>query len=316
MSVALSPIQSGSGDPAPDNVRPISGRTGTSVKTEGKNLVFKKIDGTLISSTGVIVANSSYNMYVAEVKSGEVYAASVTDDYEVMAFYNTEPSLGSQSYDENRIVTQLSAQVEDNSFTFTAPISGYVAFRSVSTATAVQLERGSQASAYVPYIEPHTVTLSFGQTVYGGTVNFKTGLVTIDKAYVFYDGSNDEAWVVNGTFYEVVLPSAAVRCLDGGFLTTNRLRTVQIDAESTNIGAWVVGNSKIRIRFDTDADPTETKCKTWLASNNLQAVYELATPTTLSLTPAQLTMLKDYNYLSGDGVITITAYAINEEVGA
>ena len=37
--VSISPVQSGSGDPAPDNIRPISGWTGCNVTRTGKNLV-------------------------------------------------------------------------------------------------------------------------------------------------------------------------------------------------------------------------------------------------------------------------------------
>ena len=38
LTAAIAPIQSGTGDPSPDNVRPITGRTGTTVTHTGKNI--------------------------------------------------------------------------------------------------------------------------------------------------------------------------------------------------------------------------------------------------------------------------------------
>ena len=64
---------------------------------------------------------------------------------------------------------------------------------------------------------------------------------------------------------------------------------------------------------------SETLPSTWISDRDVYAAgttpttgaevcYALATPTTLTLTPDELTMLKGYNSVTGDGVITITAY--------
>ena len=69
-------------------------------------------------------------------------------------------------------------------------------------------------------------------------------------------------------------------------------------------GICIYNNGYAYVRSLTTADLT--------AFNALIAdadiCYKLATPIELTLTPAQLEMLKGYNYLSGDGTITITAY--------
>ena len=41
--------------------------------------------------------------------------------------------------------------------------------------------------------------------------------------------------------------------------------------------------------------------RTYLANNPLQVCYELANPTTLTLTPAELELLKGNNTVSGNG---------------
>ena len=99
--------------------------------------------------------------------------------------------------------------------------------------------------------ETASATISFGQTVYGGQVDFKTGNVTVEWGYIAsYNGES--------------LP-----------------------------GAWISD----RDVYAAGATPT----------TDAEVCYELATPTTLSLTPDILTMLKNNNSVSGDGVITITA---------
>ena len=136
----------------------------------------------------------------------------------------------------------------------------------------LQLELGSNKTTFAPYsnicpisgrtgttvstrnednTETASVTLSFGQTVYGGQVDFKTGNVTVEWGYIAsYNGET--------------LP-----------------------------GAWISD----RDVYAAGATPT----------TDAEVCYELATPTTLSLTPDILTMLKNNNSVSGDGVITITA---------
>ena len=71
-----------------------------------------------------------------------------------------------------------------------------------------------------------------------------------------------------------------------------------------NVIGGSTGNSMVYVTDSayTDADTFKT------ARTGQKICYELATPTELTLTPAQLEMLKGYNYLSGDGTITITAY--------
>lgn len=135
-----------------------------------------------------------------------------------------------------------------------------------------QIEIGSQATTFSPYsnicpisgrtgssvttrnednTETASATISFGTTVYGGQVDFKTGNVTVEWGYIAsYNGET--------------LP-----------------------------GAWI---------SDRDVYASGTTPTT-----GAQVAYELATPTTLSLTPDILTMLKNNNSVSGDGVITITA---------
>lgn len=78
--VNITPIQPGSGDPAPDNVRPISGLTGLSVYRRSANLLnaATNITGKYIGYNGSI-SNGDDAQYtdLIPVKSGELYVCSL-----------------------------------------------------------------------------------------------------------------------------------------------------------------------------------------------------------------------------------------------
>lgn len=126
------------GTPTPDNPVPIQ-------VVRGRNLVFKTINSANINGAGIIISSGTYALHVATITRGESYIATTADEAKfVCGFFVSEPTIGSTSYDGTRLVNM--------SGTFTAPIDGYVAFRSTDSAFVTpQLERGTQATPYVPY---------------------------------------------------------------------------------------------------------------------------------------------------------------------
>ena len=114
----------------------------------GKNLAFKMISKATINESGVIETNNAYNLFVAKVSNGVTYTATKGSDYRVYAFYADEPIVSSTSYDGSRVVESNTS----NTFNVTAPTNGYIAFRSVVSYTNGQLEKGSTATPYTPYI--------------------------------------------------------------------------------------------------------------------------------------------------------------------
>ena len=196
--VTIEPIQEGSGDPSPENIRPISGRTGTSVSTRNED--------------------------------------------------NTE------------------------------------------TASA---------------------TISFGTTVYGGQVDFKTGRVRV--THEIYD-MGDILWnyyPAKQYFYSAfagygalkpasgVLPNLISSC----YKTVNTSNDTNImDGKDSAISYYVPSNAFQVVVKDTrytDASALAT------ALSGQTVCFDLATPTELTLTPAELQLLKGYNYITGDGDMEI-----------
>ena len=97
-----------------------------------------------------------------------------------------------------------------------------------------------------------TATITFGQTVYGGSVDFKTGKVTVTHASIAsYNGETiNEPWL-------------------------------------SSIDEYVSGTT-----------PT----------TGAQVVYPLTTPIELTLTPAELELLKGYNYITTNGTTIELTY--------
>lgn len=103
-----------------------------------ENLAYGRIDDANIDATGTIGRMSGFDIAIGRVESGVTYTANTY----VFAFYTNEPTIGSVSYDGSRIVKTLGEPS-----TFTAPITGYVAFR-LNTGEPAMLNTGSTALPY------------------------------------------------------------------------------------------------------------------------------------------------------------------------
>ena len=185
-------------------------------------------------------SGSAFATYFLSATLGADYGSGTTitgdgNSNNVRIIVQSGVAIDTTFYPMIRLSTELDATFAP--YTNICPISGRTG-TSVSTRNEDNTETAS-------------ATISFGTTVYGGQVDFKTGNVTVEWGYIAsYNGET--------------LP-----------------------------GAWI---------SDRDVYASGTTPTT-----GAQVAYELATPTTLSLTPDILTMLKNNNSVSGDGVITITA---------
>ena len=188
-------IQAQGGGGTPTTPIPIVGVSEVNVTRAGKNLVSGILTGQAIGSAGNIFADESYNIAYAPIKKGADYI--ITSDNGVWAYFTSIPENGSVSYDGLRTI--------DANRKFTAPINGYVAFRSSSSYTTPQIEAGLTPSSYESPITPTIFTLSLGQTIYGGYVDWENGKLYLtsvkslikDLPFVFDSYQNAVATVTN-----------------------------------------------------------------------------------------------------------------------
>ena len=152
--------------------------------------------------------------------------------------------------------------------------------------------------------DTNTATITFGQTVYGGSVDFKTGKVTVTHGIVdlgtldyTFDSHGATRMVSEGIQNLVKRPidsntPASAICSTYAIIALNIL----YGGSDNNVFAISTGgNVSIRDTRFTDATAFKT------AMSGVQLCYELATPTTLTLTPAELELLKGNNTVSGNG---------------
>lgn len=306
LKVKLEPIQSGSGTPSPDNVRPISGRTEESVKSEGKNLIPYVESGAWLFGDGTPDSGGKYlRTPKIKCKPNTSFVASQSTsniDIKGFVFWN---DVG--EYLGYRINTAICTTPEN---------TGYIAvnFSSVDLITISdiknpQLEIGSLATDYVPYVSPSSVTLQFGTTVYGGEVDFETGVVTVDKGFV---DLGDISWTRDNTYFLGVSSSLGAK----GSINGNTPANMICSCYSNTFWNNTAENGKISMKPNGTRlaayDSRYTDAAEFTTAVTGQTIcYELATPTTIQLTPAQLTMLKGYNYVTADGDIEITVVSGN-----
>lgn len=159
----------------------------------------------------------------------------------------------------------------------------------------------------------HTTTTSLGRTVYGGTLDVVSGLLTVDKGIVTFDGSSDETFYTgsSGMPFRVILSDAnkpsSASALAG--IVSNQMTEVTQSSIWGTAGACAMTQSSTRNVYFKLADGLTdiSALRTYLASNPLQVCYELATPQTYTLTGQEVeTLLGDNNVWADAGDIEIT----------
>lgn len=151
-----------------------------------------------------------------------------------------------------------------------------------------------------------TVTVQLGQTVYGGTLNVTTGVLTVEwisivpteVASVLYDSGL-------GLYYWIVVSD--VSSINGANVISDSFKGESVAAVG-NCYISGQGHHILVIPVDQTLN-TKALASAWVAANAPQFVYKLATPTTIQLTPTQLQMLKGYNRVSSEDADSLTVKA-------
>lgn len=231
-------------------------------------------------------------------------------------------------------LTTTSTAPESKTFTFTASTATlFVGAYASTTATdgsltisSLQLELGSAATSWTPYenicpISGRTglsVYVSPTQdvadattyavdwttqagTVYGGTLDVVTGVLTVDRAMYTFDGS--EAWTASATPHRFSTnlsylphPIATQPMTQGA--TQNVLTSVFGECVYTNADGvgYVVYQSNVN-RFVVNEYAATTVNDIKAMVTGMQFCYELATPQTFQLTPNHIAALVGQNYI-------------------
>ena len=167
-----------------------------------------------------------------------------------------------------------------------------------------QLELGNQATTYSPYTKSNDLTISLGQTVYGGTLDVENGVLVVEDGKKkindlswTYDSTNTRFSAIGinykgGTVRAVPILSSSYECVDDG-RPYGQEPPYCIFGDATRI--------MIKDARYTDATTFESEM------GNEDICYKLANPITINLTPHTINLLKGVNNISTDGdKITLT----------
>lgn len=151
-------------------------------------------------------------------------------------------------------------------------------------------------------------TIQLGQTVYGGTVDVVSGVMTVDRAYI---NAANVQWKVDREVKRAfkimsdLAPATSASVVADG-LICNRFASISADDiysfTKQGVGLSIGSALQFHINGVTDAaDATTASVTQYFADNETIVVAKLAQPVTVQLTAQQLTTLLGTNNVWSDG---------------
>ena len=321
--------QSGSGTPSPDNIRPIIGVSECNVVRCGKNLFPYSTISVYSYSFAV---NQNFNQMVNPIllKGGKTYTLSLESGekiYRLRAFNSskelitnpteinmTSGSSGVLSYYSNYKFFGYSGT--PNNVNLIQPTNDiWLDIVTQSNASTAQLELGSTATAYEAY-NGNTYTIQLDDTYYGGSLDVTNGVLTVDREFEDFDGT--ENWVNVGGQYpyafqlDTYIPNIKSSHIPSQNIICNMFKQANVEVPTGDAIRWQVNTKTGRLyvychRYSGDL----AGFKAMLAENNLQVCYSLATPITVQLSPTQIEQLLGANNVWADtGDVEVKFYNV------
>ena len=320
------------------NICPITGFTEAKVTRTGKNLLNNQASTSTVQGIKYTV-NSDKSITIANTATAQSVLTLSANDNSLPAgtYIYSKGSTNANVYcninakKNNAFVRNIISFYAVSEQSFTLDYNGYDSIdiliyvpsgKAPNTTIYPMIRSATIADAtYEPYTGT-TYTIDLNGTRYGGTLDVTSGVLTVTKGYKVYDGSSDENWWVNSHRFLVALPSDCIDSTSEINLMCNQYEPKSTDTMWSNretagfvgIGcrttqAIIVDNVHYSNYDSTDL----ANFKTFLASNPLQIVYELATPQTIQLTATEVALLYAYNVLwadTGDLALTYDASGV------
>lgn len=332
----IEPVQAGNGDPAPDNIRAITGVASATLTRCGKNLLNSKTYRERTNNTVVDISDNLTRIYTT---SGRIWAGVAYSFFDLKKGVTYRFSLDLVSYTSGRMtfcvrneaskILKSVVGTTPGHYTFEyTPTDDITVFPSIMvtngdtitmgdiTFSNIQMETSDAFTEYEPY-NGETFSLDFGQTVYGGELDLNTGVLIVDHKLLTLDGSQSftKMTTANGTqssvFYFKLADAAKVDW--GGSICSHftnvheAVWAVKFDGAvgvyCDNASASTNYNNKY-FRWGTG----ETTVEEWTAflsaqhaaGTPVQLCYKIAEPITIQLTPHQILALRGTNTLWSD----------------
>lgn len=326
IKVSWEPVQEGSGDPSPDNIRPITGRDAVQVTRCGRNLlkppgynkssngiVFTENDDGTVTINGTATGTAYYNYNSTanqkELPEGD-YVLIPGSEVTRIVIYDIESD------------DRYSSSVGGNS-TRHIPAGKYGIYIAVDTGATVdnviarpQIVLGSTATPYEPYTGS-TTNIALPETVYGGEVDAESSegletwkMLTLDGTERWGDngsvpGRKEQQWAL----YKILAPYSGTFGISSHFGNTNSPYKYPFNIIRIS-GTSIVLHVALDGPFATVDGLKAYLAAQYAAGTPVQVCYKLAEPVPFTATGAQpIPALSGVNtiYTDADSVVVTGA---------
>lgn len=318
LKVGIEPQQEGSGDPSPENIRPISGWDEVNVTRCGKNLCGELEEGSLSESKPIGSTYSELKYSVANRMRIETLVPTFGNDIVVTCNSDTY-DFCCALFDTNGMYLGRNKGFEswrDTPYTPSIP-SGYIAVALKRKDNQdilsfdyenchLQIELGETATAYEPY-NGHTYTIDLDGTRYGGTLDVVSGVLTVDWlkldiSQISITKSVSGLFQTNSLTADIKKPISTLSA--SGYIKSSLFSeigsTYITGPQGTNPspdGVMALSSSgMLYFNYLATSDIDVFK----RAMENVEFVYKLATPQTYQLTPTAVKSLLGSNNVWAD----------------
>lgn len=311
LRVTMEPIQEGSGDPSPDNIRPITGRESVTVTRTGINVWDEEWVNGFINDSGVFRARNDIvgTKNAIPVRPNTTYRF-VRSVQGFVTYWKKEHAYNALVASDFISGVSLASSVT----TFTTPEDCYAVHFNLSAAYGssyghdVSVNYPSTDTEYHASEGIDTATIQLGQTVYGGTVDVTTGVMTVGMAMV---DLGTLTWIYRQSNLSMETTLADVKSGTNVYAISSMYKNNNKATSWASLvnGEFTIRNGILRIRDETYNDAVSFKA----AMSGVQLCYELATPIEITLDPVTLSTLKGQNNVWSDADSVTVEYPYYEE---
>lgn len=328
--VSWEPTQEGSGEPSPENVRPIKGRDSVQVERCGENLYNVNhfigsywVDDNYHKSNDFVNIHSSFwASYKVPCNVGDTINVSGFPELGGISCVWTSDVSGEKYFKEAGSSQRVNASyaVPSGAQCLVLGVAGKLSMPDANYDNAM-ISIGAAPTTYAPYTG-QTATLTLPRTIYGGTVDTVSSEGQETRKLLTLDGT--EKWMVSGKFLDnktdwyyvsSKIPNAVNAAPQKGNEICSHYPHADIANTNTAQGCAIVWGA-IRVRWgDTipdDADAWKAHLAAqYAAGTPVQIAYKLAEPVPFTVTGAQpISALSGVNTLLTDAdSVTVTGRA-------
>ena len=338
--VNIESVQEGTGDPSPENVRPISGWNAVKIWRGGRNLIPFPYHSKSGSYSGVdAVVGSDYTISFNGISTAGGTFYIIRDltlplgQYTISFHGNDLPITGGKGallnvYDTNNKIVLANLKNQAKSATFSVENDNNNIYICVTYSEGIEFNDFRCKpmlsvlgdTTYESY-RGEIFEIPLGQTVYGGTLDLRIGVLTVNDATLVLDGlknkvtagslaiSEGYAYLFRVSNYAHIQDFVGI-CSHYRHMPIGGSLSIRVPGVLVSTGTYGGGD----IYLISDINNSE-QMNAYLSAQNsagtpVQVVYKLGEPIIIQLTPQEILALSGVNTVYADaGDVAVSGYS-------